>query len=374
MPKVSVVIPTFNREKYVVETVESVLAQTLQDVEIVVVDDGSTDDTRRVLSRFGDRIRYVYQENRGRSSARNRGISESTGRYVLFLDSDDLLLPPALETLTTFLDAHPETGLAYSDGYYCDADGVCFRKLSSLRPVVDHDRPLETLVVMNFIIAPHSALVRRRDLAAIGPPYFDEALTGPEDTDLWIRLAAAGCRFGYVDGLICKYRWHGTNTFSPRSEVAAQAWESIKRFKFKILDSSYFPGLSLETQRLFLYQLLLHDLEGSPTEQQVVLERPQFQALPADVQAGLWYLVGIDNVTRDPQPDLGRVQLETARRLAPANPKYAGALLASRLSRSLLGGAVRARRTLQRVFRREPPIRSPFDPRFTAGEKVHHDV
>jgi glycosyltransferase involved in cell wall biosynthesis len=364
MPTVSVIIPTYNREHYVVETVESALAQTLEDVEVVVVDDGSTDDTRHVLSQFGSRIRYVYQENRGRSSARNRGIVETTGRYILFLDSDDLLLPPALESLATFLDAHPGVGLAYSDGYYCDADGVCFRKLSSLRPVIDHDRPLETLVMMNFIIAPHSAMVRRRHLEAIGPPYFDEALTGPEDTDLWIRLAAAGCRFGYIDGLICKYRWHGTNTFSPRSEIAPQAWESIKRFKLKILNSGYFPGLALETQRLFLYQLLVHDLRGSPEEQQAVLEHDQFQALPEDVKAALWYLVGIDNVIDGQQPDLGRVQLRTACRLAPANPKYTGALLTSRLSRSLLGELVQARRKLQRALRREPPIRSPFDPRF----------
>lgn len=105
--QVSVVIPTYNREKIIAEAVESALAQTYAKVEILVVDDGSIDDTENRLAAYGDRIRYIKQTNGGASSARNRGILESTGEWVAFLDSDDLWHPEKLATQMAQLQAHP---------------------------------------------------------------------------------------------------------------------------------------------------------------------------------------------------------------------------------------------------------------------------
>src|SRR5262245_27326295 len=104
MPRVSVIIPTFNRADLIGETVESVLSQTFDDFEIIIVDDGSTDSTKEVIRRFDGPINYLYQENRGLSCARNRGFDASSGDYVCFLDSDDVWNPRMLERQVSLLD------------------------------------------------------------------------------------------------------------------------------------------------------------------------------------------------------------------------------------------------------------------------------
>ena len=114
MPRVSVIIPTYNSARFVVQAVESVLAQTYSDFEVIVVDDGSTDNTPVALAGYRQKIRYLHQENRGPSAARNAGYRASQGDYVLFLDSDDLIPPDTLERQVSFLNDHPEFGLVYS--------------------------------------------------------------------------------------------------------------------------------------------------------------------------------------------------------------------------------------------------------------------
>ncbi len=107
MPKVSVIIPTFNCAVYLPQAIESVLGQTWQDFELIVVDDGSTDDTCQVLAPYQNRLVYLYQENQGESSARNKGIQVAQGEYLAFLDSDDLWLATKLERQITVLEAWP---------------------------------------------------------------------------------------------------------------------------------------------------------------------------------------------------------------------------------------------------------------------------
>ena len=116
MPRVSVIIPTYNRAGYLCESIESVLTQTYTDYEIIVVDDGSTDDTEEVLQLWiaDGTIHYVWQENRGESAARNHGIELAIGEYIAFLDSDDLFMPTKLEEQVAYLDNHPEVGMAHS--------------------------------------------------------------------------------------------------------------------------------------------------------------------------------------------------------------------------------------------------------------------
>ena len=102
MPKVSVVIPTYNRAHLICETIDSILAQTYKDYEIIVVDDGSTDNTQEVLKRYGDKVRYFYQQNQGQASAWNFAVRQSSGEYIALLDSDDLWLPQKLECRQKF--------------------------------------------------------------------------------------------------------------------------------------------------------------------------------------------------------------------------------------------------------------------------------
>ena len=115
--KVSVAIPTYNRAHYICETIDSVLVQTYKDYEIIVVDDGSTDNTREILKRYGGKIKYFYQANQGQASAWNYAVSQSSGEYIAFLDDDDLWFPEKLERQVEVLDKNPDLGFVCSESY-----------------------------------------------------------------------------------------------------------------------------------------------------------------------------------------------------------------------------------------------------------------
>ena len=122
-PRISVIIPTYNRENYIGDAIDSVLQQTCRDVEIIVVDDGSTDGTRDRVAEYGDQVRYVFTPNRGIGHARNLGMAHARGEFLAFLDSDDLFYPYMLEVESRLLDLHPEVGMVYGEMSAFDDDG-----------------------------------------------------------------------------------------------------------------------------------------------------------------------------------------------------------------------------------------------------------
>ncbi len=180
---VSVVIPTYNREQYITKAIDSVLSQTYSDIEIIVIDDGSTDNTQSILKPYGESIRCYYQKNAGIAGARNAGIRRSSGRYVAFCDSDDYWLPDKLEKQMDLFGAHPEYGMVASQCASVRLDGR-FR---------EKNRPgrsglvLNDLFVKNFIRT-SSAVITRQCLDTVG--LFDETLRECEEYDLWLRIAA----------------------------------------------------------------------------------------------------------------------------------------------------------------------------------------
>lgn len=180
---VSVLIPTYNRAHLIGKAIESALAQTYQDIELVVVDDGSTDNTKEVIKRYGRDIVYVYQENRGIAGARNTGIRHCTGDYIAFLDSDDYWLPEKLERQMALFEQHPEYGMVACQCASIDARGRFRQK----------NRPgrsgwiLEDLFYKNFIRT-SAAVVTRACIETVG--LFDETLRECEEYDLWLRIAA----------------------------------------------------------------------------------------------------------------------------------------------------------------------------------------
>jgi glycosyltransferase involved in cell wall biosynthesis len=186
MPTVSVVIPTYNRSDYILEAVESVLAQTYHDYEIIVVDDGSTDDTDKVLGPLikDGKIRYVYQENLNKSAARNHGIRLAKGKYIAFLDSDDLFLPKKLEKQVLFLDKNPEIALVHSWHRKFDDAGnhLGTRDTSRFSGWVYP----EILLTWSVLMAVPCMLVRAEVLADVGG--FDEDVLWGEDLDIWRRI------------------------------------------------------------------------------------------------------------------------------------------------------------------------------------------
>ncbi|MBA4067329.1 MAG: glycosyl transferase family 2 [Isosphaera sp.] len=181
-PRVSVVVPTYNCGRYVVEAVESVLAQTRPAAEVLVVDDGSTDDTPGRLARFAAPVRVIRKENGGVSTARNRGVEEATGDLVAFLDADDAWHPRKLEVQLAALAARPDLGLLGTGVY--DWPGP-HPDLPDAAPAVGDVRA-DDLIVRNCMVT-STVVARAEVLRAAGP--FDPNLRGPEDHDLWIRVA-----------------------------------------------------------------------------------------------------------------------------------------------------------------------------------------
>ena len=204
MPKVSVIIPTYNYAHFLPEAIQSVLDQTCRDFALFVVDDGSMDNTREVVARFGPRVNYIYQENKGYSAARNVGIMLSQGEVVAFLDADDLWLPEKLEVQVAYLDSHPEVSVVYSHFLNIDEDG---NVLPQSQRTHYTGMIFERLLLGNFIQMPTVA-VRWECLTDLG--LFDESLRTTADWELWLRLTRK-YRVGYIDQPLAKYRRHGSS-------------------------------------------------------------------------------------------------------------------------------------------------------------------
>jgi len=191
MPKVSVIIPTHNRAQVVGDAIESVLAQTYPDFELIVVDDGSTDRTRQVvegcIGRNGERIAYLWQETAGAAAARNAGIRSSTGDYVAFLDSDDLYLPRRLEIGVSVLEQDPRYGASYGDQRTVAADGTVTLESRIKRFGGAVSGWILPALLRGDLIETNTITIRRHALEQVGG--FDEKLWSGQDTDLWWRLA-----------------------------------------------------------------------------------------------------------------------------------------------------------------------------------------
>ena len=206
-PLVSVVIPTYNHARYVCASVESALAQSYDNLEIIVIDDGSTDNTPEVLHPYMERVCYVHQANQGLAAARNTGLRHATGAFVQFLDADDLLDCEKIARQVRAMEAHPDVGVAYGDAKYFYGEDVA--RLVAL-PEYTGPRPntYEAFFWKN-ILPVNAALVRTSSLPARDP--FDPELRNLEDWHLWLRMALGGTRFLYVPDACCRVRLHGSN-------------------------------------------------------------------------------------------------------------------------------------------------------------------
>ena len=218
--KISVVIPSFNRAGFVGRTIESVLTQTRLPDEILVVDDGSSDNTQSVVaefSRIGARVRYLWRENGGLSAARNTGVANAAPDTdaLLFLDSDDLLEPTALAKLDLALAASPDAVLAFCRARYINADDApLIVPNTALCDEPEGGDMWNHLLHGNCVRSAGGVLIRR---AALDAERFDETLRSNEDWDLWLRLAETGKPFVRVPEPLLLYRIHGGNMSANRA-------------------------------------------------------------------------------------------------------------------------------------------------------------
>jgi glycosyltransferase involved in cell wall biosynthesis len=204
-PLISVIIPTYNSAPYLPEALDSVLSQTHTRIEVLVIDDGSTDNTAAVMAGYTDRTVYMRQAQSGPSKARNRGIEEAKGEYTAFLDADDTWLPSKLENQLRILQQDPEAGLVYSRSVdFHDRTGKELR----VYPREIHSGMLFDLLLASPLFGLPSVIVRTRILKELGG--FDEGLTTAEDTHLYLRIARNHRIIGVPDILV-RRRIHDRN-------------------------------------------------------------------------------------------------------------------------------------------------------------------
>jgi glycosyltransferase involved in cell wall biosynthesis len=215
-PKFSVVVPAYNAERTLAETIDSVFAQSAQDFELLIVDDGSTDGTLELARSFevDPRVRVIHQQNTGLAGARNAGIRAAGGRFVAFLDSDDLWMPEFLRATGDALEADLGAAFAYTDGWALDdrrgrlrRATVMARQYPPVPPPSEAADFLDELIERNFILA--EATVRMSALEDVG--VFVQSLPAVEDYELWLRMLAHGYRAVRPPGLLLIRRDHETS-------------------------------------------------------------------------------------------------------------------------------------------------------------------
>lgn len=205
MPKVSIIIPAYNAAKHIKSTIDSVLAQTYSDFELVVVDDGSTDETVEILRSYGDRIRWTQAHHKGQASAVNMGISISKGEYLAYLDADDLLPPNKLAVQIEYFEKNPNVEFVYSDMYYTTPQ---------LGTILIKSQPIDPFRLLQRCYISRITVIHKRSCVdKVG--LFDAMLTGSDDWDMWVRMSEK-CRMGYVPQPLAEYRIHGQNTSHTR--------------------------------------------------------------------------------------------------------------------------------------------------------------
>jgi glycosyltransferase involved in cell wall biosynthesis len=238
----SVVMPAYNAARTIRAAISSVLAQTFQDFELIVVDDESKDETLEIARKFADpRIKTLTCEHSGIAATRNVGIAISRGKYVSFLDSDDVWLPSYLETMGTALDQEPNAAMAYGDAWMMDDAtrriGRSKAMAASNPPIPSPPGPHEFLIRLlhgNFVFV--SATVRRSVLLSVGG--FDETLASAEDYDLWLRVVARGCRVVRPPGIHAIYRRRRGSLSTDRKLMLGET----ARIYRKLADDDGLPG------------------------------------------------------------------------------------------------------------------------------------
>jgi glycosyltransferase involved in cell wall biosynthesis len=232
-----VVIPAYNAADTIAATIESVLAQTYRPVEVLAIDDGSTDQTWEIIRSYGDRVRAFQQANAGPAAARNTGLRESKGELIAFLDADDRWFPEKLSIQWQALLQQPSVGLVHSDVIFFDVqtDRQWQSNVGRHRFVGKCTRQL---MLENRILA-SSVLVRRKYLNRSGE--FDEQFKGVEDYDLWLRLSLC-CEFAYVDRPLVWYRQHAESLSANSTAMRMGELKVVQKALANLRELNRAPG------------------------------------------------------------------------------------------------------------------------------------
>lgn len=225
MAVVSVITPTYNRARFLPDAVSGVLAQSFHDLELIIVDDGSEDDTRSRIDPFlsDERVRYFYQQNQGQSHARNYALRQATGNFIAFLDSDDLWCADKLERQLASFEAHPWVDIVHGDESIIDEDGA----VTSFKNMKRYSGHISRYLLADNSVSIATALVRRRCFDEMGG--FDTSIGVADDYELWLRFSAR-YSFHYKPGIVASYRVMKDQISSDKRKRFAANELIIKRF------------------------------------------------------------------------------------------------------------------------------------------------
>jgi len=337
-PKVSVIMPVYNGELFVEQALDSLFAQSFQDWELIIVDDGSTDSTPQILRRLKDeRVKVIRQDNSGEATARNTGLENAKGEYIAFLDADDSYLPNALEDLSSFLDLHPEFGVVYSNGHICDSHNRPIMTLSEIRPGFYTGNILEQLVISSSVVTvPVCTMTRRSEICEHFVQFDRNLVIGP-DWDFWIQLGLY-TGFGYLNTMTCCYRVHNTN-ITRTVDIKKRRRDQVFG-RLKVMNSSWFSGLTIDTKERFFYDLLLYLTSGDPEIQTNILNSSQFNMLPNYAKAYFLRMVSIDILQNDQDVSHAQNYLRKSLQIEPNNRKSQFLFWSMRTSRGFTLGLI----------------------------------
>ena len=243
MSTVSIIIPTFNRKEMVCNAIDSALDQTFKEREILVIDDGSNDHTEEFLNqKYNDRIRFIRQENRGVAHARNKGINEAHGKYLAFLDSDDIWMPFKLEAQMEIFNSNPEIGLGYCGYTMFDQNGELIKNVIPVYKGMIYNK----LIFNNYIGGASLVIIKRECVEKVG--FFRSKYSPTEDWDLWIRISKE-YQVDFARDTLVKYAVHQGGI----SQDEKQLGRAIKIILHDHLEQSNFnKEVQVKKQRVLL--------------------------------------------------------------------------------------------------------------------------
>ena len=240
--KLSVIIPAYNSSQYIEETLKSVLSQTSPAYEIIVIDDGSTDNTAEIVSRYP--VKLIKKTNEGPSKTRNRGIFESTGNWVAFLDSDDLWHEDKIASIKSIIEKNPNTGML-STGFFIGNPKDGWQNIAS-RKLFDPDGSFFRQVYRRSFIATSSVVIKKEVLDKVGG--FDSTLLIAEDLDLWLRIALNRTNYHYLKERLLYYRVHDSSITSNPLNAHGDSEKVFTRYCIE-------AGFKLFTTRMIVWNL-----------------------------------------------------------------------------------------------------------------------
>ena len=300
--KVSVIIPTYNRADYLVQSLESVLGQTYKNMEVIVVNDGSTDDTEERLKPFEDQILYLEKANGGKSSAVNLGLRYVTGEYVWIFDDDDIAFPEKIENHMAIFEKHPEIGFNYT-GYETfegdDIDNIVETEEAFVPP----EEEMLTRILAESFICSITVVARKVCYDRVG--HYDERLIRFPDYDMCVRFIRAGFRAGVIKRPMVKVRRHRGMRGSVKDRFDVSVLREKQLWYERIIVQKFYWELPVEAY--------LTDLAKSPEDPRLrlkaLLRRAWITAGPMLVQETMCDLQLIqDHLTQN--PDLTLVETE----------------------------------------------------------------